>query len=74
MDGSRFGVERAPETDCSDWQTFLRKLMEIDPPSTPVRRLKARRDPVRPYYYDEFTALVNTFFGALRSFLIQKND
>lgn len=74
MDGSRFGVERAPETDCSDWQTFLRRLMEIDPPSTPVRRLKALRDPVKPYYYDEFTALVNTFFSALRSYLIQKND
>jgi hypothetical protein len=74
MDGSRFGVERTPEIDCSDWQTYLRKLMEIIPPSTPVRRMKALRDPVKPYYYDEFTALVNVFFCALRGYLIQKSD
>ncbi len=74
MDGSRFGVERAPEIDCSDWQTYLKRLMEVVPPSTPVRRLKALRDPVKSYYYDEFIALVNAFFSALRGYLIQKSN
>lgn len=76
MDGfMKSGLDRGPETECHDWSSYLRKLMEIVPPSlTPASRVRALRDPAKEYQLREFTSLVNSFFTAVRSYLIPTND
>ncbi len=46
----------------------------MDPPSTPVRRLRSLRDPAKAYQLQEFTSLVNSFFTAVRGYLILDDD